>query len=74
MTGYGDMYTDKANTNKRDAYELVNVKIGYEAEHFDVYLYGENIFDETYDTVYEDGFYVVYSEPAKAGVHVTYRF
>jgi iron complex outermembrane receptor protein len=74
MTGYGDMYTDKANTDKRDAYELVNLKIGYEADHFDVYLYGENIFDETYDTVFEDGFYVVYSEPARAGVQVTYRF
>ena len=74
MTGYGEMYTDKANTYKRDAYELVNAKIGYEANNFDVYLYGKNVFDKKYDSSYGDGFYTNYSKPAEAGVTMTYRF
>ncbi|CCK81467.1 TonB-dependent receptor [Desulfobacula toluolica] len=74
ITGYGDMYTDKKNEFKRDAYELVNAKIGYETEKFDVYIYGKNIFDKAYDSVYGDGFYVNYSKPAEAGVTITYRF
>ncbi len=28
------MYFDKANKYARDAYEIVNAKIGYETEHF----------------------------------------
>jgi iron complex outermembrane recepter protein len=74
LIGCGEMYLDRANQYKRDAYEIVNARIGYESEHLDVYLYGKNIFDENYDSVYEDGFYIVYSEPARAGVQVTYRF
>ena len=74
VIGYGAMYTDKANKYERDPYQLVNAKIGYETERFDVYLYGKNIFDATYDSIYGDGFYMNYSEPAEAGVAVTYRF
>ncbi len=50
LIGNGEMYLDRANNYKRDAYEIVNAKIGYETEHFDVYLYGKNIFDEEYDS------------------------
>ncbi len=39
LVGYGDMYFDKANECKRDAYQIVNAKIGYETEHYDIYLY-----------------------------------
>ena len=74
VTGCGKMYTDKANTYKRDAYELVNAKIGYETERFDIYLYGKNIFDKEYDSIYSDGYYINYSKPAEAGVTLTYRF
>ena len=75
LIGYGEMYFDKANEYKRDAYQVVNAKIGYETEHFDVYLYGENIFDEKYDSFgYFGGYYTIYSDPGEAGVQVTYRF
>ena len=30
---------------ERDAYQLINAKIGYEAESWDIYLYDKNIFD-----------------------------
>ncbi|WP_321494223.1 TonB-dependent receptor [uncultured Desulfobacter sp.] len=74
LIGYGDMYFDKANKYKRDAYEIVNAKIGYETEHFDVYLYGKNIFDEKYDSYgYYSGYYTIYSDPGEVGLQVTYR-
>ncbi|PIE71530.1 MAG: TonB-dependent receptor [Deltaproteobacteria bacterium] len=75
MIGYGKMFADKTNLYARDAYQLVNTKIGYETETFDIYLYGRNIFDETYDSPLDArGFYVVYSEPGEIGLQLTYRF
>ena len=72
LIGYDKMYTDYANTYKRDAYQIVNAKIGYETDRFDIYLYGKNIFDEEYDT--EGEYYINYSEPGAIGLQLTYRF
>ncbi|PIE64774.1 MAG: TonB-dependent receptor [Desulfobacterales bacterium] len=75
VIGYGEMFADKMNRYSRDAYQLVNAKIGYETATFDVYLYGKNIFDEEYDSPQDaNGYYVVYSEPGEVGVQLTYRF
>ena len=75
LVGYGKMYLDKANQYEREAYEIVNAKIGYETERFDIYLYGKNIFDKTYNTCgYADGYYVIYSEPGEVGLETTWRF
>ena len=75
LIGYGEMYFDKANQYKRDPYQIVNAKIGYEAEHYDIYLYGKNIFDEKYDSYgYYSGYYTLYSDPGEVGLQVTYRF
>jgi iron complex outermembrane recepter protein len=75
LIGCGEMYLDRANKYKRDAYEIVNARIGYESEHYDVYLYGKNIFDEEYNSYgYYDGFYVIYSDPGEVGLQVTCRF
>lgn len=75
LTGCGKMYFDKANEYSRDAYEIVNMKVGYETEHFDIYLYGKNIFDKDYTSYgYYDGYYTVYSEPGEVGLEVAYRF
>ena len=75
LIGYGEMFLDKANQYSRDAYQIVNAKIGYEAENFDIYLYGKNIFDEVYDAEgYYGGVYVVYSDPGEYGLQLTYRF
>jgi len=75
ISGYGDMYGDFANELKIDAYELVNTKLGYEQENYDIYLYANNLFDKKYDAV---GLYgigtVVYSEPREIGVQLAYRF
>ncbi len=75
LIGCGKVYFDKENEFSRDPYEIVNVKIGYEEESWDVYLYGKNIFDEEYD---DDGIfgglYTVYSAPREIGAKLTYRF
>jgi len=75
MTGYGNMYIDDANRYERDAYYLVNAKVGYETTHYEIYFYGRNLFDEAY---YADGFangkYTIYSEPREVGVQLVYRF
>ncbi len=73
--GYGEMYFDKANQFVQDAYQLVNAKIGYEAQNWDIYLYGKNIFDKEYNSDgYYGGFYTTFSPPREIGVKLTYRF
>jgi iron complex outermembrane receptor protein len=75
VTGYGKMYLDKANLYERDAFALVNGKIGYEGESFDAYLYTKNLFDEEYDSVgYYDGMYTIPSPPREVALVLTYRF
>jgi iron complex outermembrane receptor protein len=74
LAGYGKMYVDKANKFKRDPYRIVNVKLGYEHDWFDIYFYGKNIFDEEYNNLYSDGAYVYYSEPVETGIQVNFRF
>jgi len=75
LVGCGKMYLDKANEYARDAYEIVNAKIGYEAEDFDIYLYGKNLFDKEYDSDgFYGGMYTVYSDPGEIGLQLVYRF
>ncbi|WP_321413794.1 TonB-dependent receptor [uncultured Desulfobacter sp.] len=73
LSGYGDMYLDLDNEYKRPAYELVNAKIGYETEKYDIYLYAKNLFDRNYDTEGHYGAYTYYSQPREIGVSMTYR-
>lgn len=72
LIGVGSMYLDKENEREKDAYQLINAKIGYEAENWDLYLYGKNVFDEDYSKVGKT--YITYSVPREAGVKLTYRF
>ena len=75
LNGYGKTYWDVANTANRDPYNLVNAKIGYEAEGYDIYLYGKNIFDEEYNSInMVNANEVIYSPPREIGVQLTYRF
>nr|WP_319491036.1 TonB-dependent receptor [uncultured Desulfobacter sp.] len=74
LNGYSNIYLDKENTTKRDAYHLVNLKLGFEAESYDIYLYGKNIFDKVYDSVGYSNKYTKYSPPREVGVQLVYRF
>lgn len=73
LVGYGKTYFDKNNTSYRNSYALVNCKVGYETEQYDVYLYGKNIFDTEYDVKNWSGF-DLYSEPGEFGLQLVARF
>jgi len=75
INGYGKTYFNPENTNSRDAYYLVNTKLGYETKNYDIYLYGKNIFDKKYDSVgmYNDNS-VIFSPPREIGIQLAYRF
>jgi len=75
INGYGKMYLDKENKNSQDAYNLINTKIGYEQEDYDIYLYANNLFDKTYDAIGTfGGNYRTYSSPREIGIRLNYRF
>ena len=77
LLGIGDFYCDAKNKVKEDAYELVNLRLGYEREHFDIILWCKNVFDEGYETIKYDWLgdeLVQDGEPRMFGATVTYRF
>ena len=77
LHGIGDFYGDPKNTVKEDAYQLVNLRLGYEREHFDILLWCDNLFDKGYETIKYDwaGDELVQDgEPRMFGLTVTYRF
>jgi iron complex outermembrane recepter protein len=44
----GKYFLDEANSAKQTAYGLVNARLGYHREHFDIYAFGKNLFDKHY--------------------------
>lgn len=73
--GQSSFYTDKENKYKNSGYTLLNAKVGYESDNFEIYLYCNNITDKKYDI---DGFFggsfVVVSPPREIGLELAYRF
>ena len=49
--GIGESYWNDANTLKQESYELVNVRLGFEADHFEIFLWSKNIFDTKYQAI-----------------------
>ena len=47
----GEFYADAKNTAKQGAYELINLRTGYETGHFDVIIWCENLFDQKYEKI-----------------------
>jgi iron complex outermembrane receptor protein len=77
ILGVNDFYTDAKNDVKIDSYELVNLRLGFESENFDIVFWGKNVFDREYAanmnnwggaTLIQEG------EPRMFGATVTYRF
>ncbi len=44
----GRMYLDRANTREQGTYTLLNMKIGYERENWDIYLAAKNLTNKEY--------------------------
>lgn len=77
LLGTGPFYGDAANTARQDGYETVNLRLGYEWEHFQVSIWGENIFDRHYATMinpFLNTITGVDGPPRNFGVSLTYRF
>lgn len=75
MTAYSKIYLDRTNLISKSAYQLVNTKLGYRVEAFEIAAYVRNLFDEDNDYVgYADGFWTLYGEPREAGLTFRYRF
>ncbi|RXI45032.1 TonB-dependent receptor [Malaciobacter mytili] len=76
FNGYGKTYFDKANTNYQKAYSLVNMKMGYETNTFDIYFYVNNLLDKNYDAIgaYFNGTTTILREEQEFGIKLAYRF
>ena len=77
MQGYGQNYFNDANTAGQKAYRIYNAKIGYEGSNWDVYVYGNNLFDEKYFSlgrVNSMGIMANVGEPQTLGIIVSIRF
>jgi len=80
-----DFYFDVPPNNQRaSAYVLTHLKAGYEAEHWSVYLWGRNVFDQDYDVrgfwfgneppLFENKRYVQLGEPRQIGLTARWEF
>ena len=80
LLGTGEFYGDNKNTLKQEAYELVNLRLGYEGDNLGISFWCTNLFDEEYVTALYDmtnmglGELVQDGEPRMLGVTLTYRF
>jgi len=50
VRGMDEFYFDTVHDSKSDAYAVVDARVGYEAEDWEVYLWGRNLSDERYAT------------------------
>jgi iron complex outermembrane recepter protein len=76
VSGYGKTYFDEANKYYQKAYELVNLKLGYETNSYKISFYGKNIFDKKHDATnaYINGNTTVYYDDREFGVELVYKF
>ncbi len=78
LYGAGTQYFDAENSLSQDGFALVNARVGYAFNHWEVALWGKNIFDVEHatkkvrdgsgDVMVEDG------EPQMFGASLTWRF
>jgi iron complex outermembrane receptor protein len=56
ISGVSKSYFTRENIDRmsQNGYEIVNARVGYETERFDVYVYGKNLLDEYYYTQLSD--------------------
>jgi outer membrane receptor protein involved in Fe transport len=85
LTGMGSfLYDLPPNDTRSHAYALVNGRIGWQNEHFEVYLWGRNLLDKNYTVRgfffgdeppdFTNKLYTQLGEPRNGGVHFTMRY
>lgn len=77
VVGSSSYYTDTKNLQENDGRALVNTRLGYESEDYEIMLWTKNIFDEEYtenkwdwggNTLIQQG------APRSIGLELSYRF
>ena len=77
LLGTGGFQSDAANTVEVDAYELVNLRLGYYCQDLRVVLWCDNLFDKQYTVISMDWGGSVLGQdgaPRSIGAKVIYRF
>lgn len=78
VVGTGKFYHDAKNEITESAYDLVNLRLGYTGDMFDVTLWCKNLFDKEYNNVrfaYPGiGMAVFEGDPRQIGLTVAYKF
>ncbi len=83
VNGTGSIYFEEDNKKSQNSYEIVNLKAGYEADTFDIYLWAKNLFDEAYTTrafemanvmTYASEWWARTGDPLTFGITFRYRF
>ena len=64
VQGIGEYWLDEANTAEQDAYALVNARLGYKRDNWELFVYARNLTDEDYSNNALDLRYTDYSNPA----------
>lgn len=69
------MYWDDANDYARNDVTTVNLRVGYEMDDFDIYLYAKNLFDERYQQYFSSANKIGFTaQPQTFGLEARYRF
>ena len=78
ILGSGKFYGDAENTASQSSYQTMNLRLGYEEERFDLYLWARNLFDEEYLTYVSPygnaGDIGLDGEPLTVGLSLVLRF
>ena len=77
LIGFGNTFFDDLNTVEQGDYALVNLRLGYEADNYGIYLFANNLFDEEYLTQAFDlgtGIGGTFGAPQTFGVQVRTEF
>ena len=79
IQGVGNLYWDRANTQKQSPYALFNFKAGYVGKNYEIYLFGENLankyaFSQATDYLGSGNYYGTPITPLRVGIGVTFEF
>jgi outer membrane receptor protein involved in Fe transport len=79
-----EFFFDYSHDQKSSAYELVNVRLGYDAEQWSAHVWVRNLFDEEYEVrgfffgneppLFENQLYIRQGDPRLAGLTIELRF
>ncbi|MGI2261268.1 TonB-dependent receptor [Shewanella sp. GXUN23E] len=85
LSGMDSFYYSDSNDFVSEDYHLLNLRVGYEADNWSVYLWGRNLTDEAYgvrgfffgnepDKDWADQQYVRYGDPRQLGITFRYDY